>query len=113
MLQASRVRLGEFDPPELGPHSRISPERDLQSRRTPAALALAMARESIVLLKNQDDVLPLDKSKLKRLAVIGPHAAMFTPGAYSGKADPPVNSALLASRIGAIPRTGNSLCQRL
>jgi beta-glucosidase len=85
----ARIRLGEFDPPDLVPYSRISPNVICSPEHR--ALALAMARESIVLLKNQDDVLPLDKSKLKRIAVIGPHAAMFTPGAYSGKADRPVN----------------------
>ena len=45
----------------------------------------------MVLLKNQNHFLPLDKNKLKRIAVIGPHAALFTPGGYSGMADRPVN----------------------
>jgi beta-glucosidase len=52
---------------------------------------LETARESIVLLKNQNVFLPLDRSKIKRIAVIGPHAGIFTPGAYSGRADHPVN----------------------
>ena len=54
------------------------------------ALALKAARESIVLLVNKDNFLPLDKSKLKTIAVIGPHADLFTPGGYSGKAENPV-----------------------
>jgi beta-glucosidase len=54
------------------------------------ALALKAARESIVLLVNRKDFLPLNKSKLKTIAVIGPHADTFTPGGYSGKADNPV-----------------------
>ena len=55
-----------------------------------------------MLLKNQDNFLPLDKTKLKRIAVIGPHAAMFTPGAYSGKPDKPVNPLQgLKNRAGA------------
>lgn len=83
-----RIRLGEFDPPELVPYSRISPSVICSAEHR--ALALEMARESMVLLKNQDHFLPLDKTKVKRIAVIGPHAAMFTPGAYSGKADRPV-----------------------
>jgi beta-glucosidase len=45
----------------------------------------------MVLLKNRNNFLPLNKAKLKRIAVIGPHAALFTPGAYSGRADKPVN----------------------
>jgi beta-glucosidase len=84
-----RIRLGEFDPPERVPYSRISP--DVICSPEHRALALKTARESIVLLKNQDSFLPLDKTRLKRIAVIGPHAAMFTPGAYSGKPDLPVN----------------------
>jgi beta-glucosidase len=84
-----RIRLGEFDPPELVPYSRISPNVICSAEHR--ALALETARESMVLLKNQDNFLPLDKTKLKRIAVIGPHAAIFTPGAYSGLPDHPVN----------------------
>ncbi|HEY3861087.1 MAG TPA: glycoside hydrolase family 3 C-terminal domain-containing protein [Verrucomicrobiae bacterium] len=84
-----RMRLGEFDPQSMVPFSRISPEVICSPEHR--ALALNMARESIVLLKNQGQLLPLDKTKLKRLAIIGPHADLFTPGAYSGKAERPVN----------------------
>ncbi len=48
-------------------------------------LALKAARETIVLLKNQNNLLPLDKSKLKRIAVIGPNAGELHLGGYSGK----------------------------
>jgi beta-glucosidase len=84
-----RIRLGEFDPPELITYSRISPNVICSPEHR--ALALETARESMVLLKNQDNFLPLDKTKLKRIAVIGPHAAIFTTGAYSGQPDRPVN----------------------
>jgi beta-glucosidase len=46
-------------------------------------LALQAAREAIILLKNQDGLLPLDRSKLKRIAVIGPNAAEGHLGGYS------------------------------
>ncbi len=46
------------------------------------ALALKAAHRSIVLLKN-DGILPLDASKLKRIAVIGPNAAAVRLGGYS------------------------------
>ena len=39
------------------------------------ALALETARKSIILLKNENYILPLDKNKIKSLAVIGPNAA--------------------------------------
>ena len=48
-------------------------------------LALEAAREAIILLKNQDHLLPLDATKLKRIAVIGPNAAEVHLGGYSDK----------------------------
>src|SRR5262249_27180772 len=48
-------------------------------------LALKAAHEAIILLKNQNNLLPLDKSKYKRIAVIGPNAADVHLGGYSGK----------------------------
>jgi beta-glucosidase len=46
-------------------------------------LALKAARESIILLKNQDNLLPLAKGNYKRIAVIGPNAAQVHLGGYS------------------------------
>jgi beta-glucosidase len=46
-------------------------------------LALKAAHEAIILLKNQDNLLPLSKSKYKRIAVIGPDAADVHLGGYS------------------------------
>lgn len=48
-------------------------------------IALKAAHETMVLLKNQNNLLPLDKSKLKRIAVIGPNAGELHLGGYSGK----------------------------
>ena len=66
-----RFRLGMFDPVEKVPFTQIPPE----ALDSPAnqALALEVARQSIVLLKNADDLLPLDKN-LGTIAVIGPNA---------------------------------------
>ncbi len=47
------------------------------------AVALDAARKSIVLLKNQGDLLPLDRTTLKTLAVIGPNAKGVHLGGYS------------------------------
>jgi len=46
-------------------------------------LALKAAREAIILLKNQDNLLPLAKGKYKKIAVIGPNAAAVHLGGYS------------------------------
>ena len=67
----ARFRLGLFDPPDKVAFAQIP----LSQNDTPAheKLALQMARESIVLLKN-DSLLPLDRTKVKHIAVIGPNA---------------------------------------
>jgi beta-glucosidase len=48
-------------------------------------LALKAAREAIILLKNQDNFLPLAKGKYKHIAVIGPNAADLHLGGYSNQ----------------------------
>jgi beta-glucosidase len=48
-------------------------------------LALRAAHEAIILLKNQDNLLPLAKNKYKRIAVIGPNAAEIHLGGYSNQ----------------------------
>ena len=87
-VMRDRFRLGEFDPPAMVPYSKISPSVICSPEHR--ALSLKTAQQSIVLLTNKDHFLPLDKSKLKSIAVIGPHADMFTAGGYSGKAKSPV-----------------------
>ena len=69
----ARFRLGMFDPDDMVPYAQIP----VTENDTPAhgELSLRMARESIVLLKN-DGVLPLDRTKIKRIAVIGPNGGM-------------------------------------
>jgi len=70
-LFKARFQLGMFDPPELVPYANIPYEiNDCAKHRK---MALRTARESIVLLKNKDNILPLDKN-LKIIAVIGPNA---------------------------------------
>src|SRR5581483_5704464 len=75
-----RFRLGEFDPPAMVPFRKIS--TDVIDSPAHRQLALECARESIVLLSNRDHLLPLDRSKIKRIAVIGAHANVFTAGGY-------------------------------
>ncbi len=83
-LFTARMRLGMFDPPERVPYARISIEvNDCPEHRQ---LALEVARQSMVLLKNADGFLPLDKAGLKRVAVIGPNAndPLVLLGNYNG-----------------------------
>ena len=78
-----RFRLGMFDPPAMVPFSQIGMDQnDTPEHR---ALALQVAEESIVLLKN-NGLLPLNRAKLKRIAVIGTNAdsAMMLNGNYHG-----------------------------
>ena len=51
-------------------------------------MALAMAREGIVLLKNQDSILPLNPVKIKSIAVLGPNADAFVTGGGSSYPSP-------------------------
>ncbi len=71
-LFTARMKLGMFDPPEKVPFSSIP----MSAVNSPdhAALALRAARESIVLLKNDNRFLPLDPAKHHTIAVIGPLA---------------------------------------
>ena len=64
---------------------RRSRSRANASANTPAhqALALEAARKSIVLLKNEGGLLPLDRGRVKTLAVIGPNAKGLHLGGYS------------------------------
>jgi beta-glucosidase len=88
-LFTARFRLGMFDPPTLVSFSRIPfSENDSPQHRE---LALLAARESMVLLKNRDGMLPL-KSSIKTIAVIGPNAESLAAleGNYNGQPSHPV-----------------------
>lgn len=83
-LLTARFRLGMFDPPELVRYAQTSfAENDSPAHRE---LALKAARESIVLLRNENQTLPLKKD-LKTIAVIGPNADALEVllGNYSGQ----------------------------
>ncbi|MFV0586806.1 glycoside hydrolase family 3 C-terminal domain-containing protein, partial [Bacteroides reticulotermitis] len=52
----------------------VSPEKDNYGSKENKDLALEAAREAIVLLKNKQQILPLDKNKYKKILVTGPNA---------------------------------------
>ncbi len=75
----AKFRLGLFESPY------VDPETAVKVTETPGdrALALRAAHESIVLLKNESNILPLKKD-LRSIAVIGPDADGKRLGGYSG-----------------------------
>lgn len=77
-----RFRLGEFDPEELNPYAGIDDSVVLSKEH--AKLSLAAAKESIVMLKNDNETLPLSKSELSKVAVIGPLGDEAFRDWYSG-----------------------------
>jgi beta-glucosidase len=98
------LRLGEFDPPGADPYAKIGHGEDGElppwERDSSKALARLATDESIVLLKNEAHALPLDRAKLKSIAVIGPFADQVLLDWYSGT--PPYSvSALEGIRDGA------------
>ncbi len=88
-LFTARFRLGMFDPPSMVPYSRVTPaDNDTEAHRQ---LALRMASEALVLLKNKDNFLPLKKAP-ETIAVIGPNADNLDAlvGNYNGTPSKPV-----------------------
>ena len=70
-LLEGRFDLGEMDAPELVEWSKIP--YSAMSTKASANISLDMARQSIVLLQNKNNILPLQKGK-EKIAVIGPNA---------------------------------------
>jgi beta-glucosidase len=80
------IKLGLLDPPEMVSYSTIG-IRDTTDPWTTGQHRLAareVTRKSIVLLKNSNGLFPLDKDKLKSIAVIGPRADRVLLDWYSG-----------------------------
>ena len=85
-LMLTRMRLGMFDAPEKVPYSSIPYEKnDCAEHR---AFALEVSEKSLVLLRNRNGFLPLDRSRIRSIAVIGPNAdsRVALEGNYNGTA---------------------------
>jgi beta-glucosidase len=82
------LKLGEMDPPGVDPYAKIGVETSGElppwERASSKLLARQATDESIVLLKNEANTLPLDKAKLKTIAVIGPWIDQVLQDWYSG-----------------------------
>ena len=75
----AKFLLGLFENPYVDAERAVQVTNSSEHR----ALAADAARRSITLLKNQNDLLPLNRSTLKSIAVIGPNAAQVHLGGYS------------------------------
>ena len=75
-------------------------------------LAREIARESIVLLKNESNLLPIDKSRVKSIAVIGPNAAstrnVLGDYVYSAHVDSPEDAVPVVSILDGIKAKAGS-----
>ncbi|MFZ2338761.1 MAG: glycoside hydrolase family 3 C-terminal domain-containing protein [Bacteroidales bacterium] len=87
-----RMRIGEFDPPEIVPYTGIKP--GIINDPSHNNLALEIATKTPVLLKNStitktgNKALPIDLTHVKKIAVLGPQADKVELGDYSGRVEP-------------------------
>ena len=72
--------LGLFEDPYVDPDEA---ERVAETKES-SRLALKAAHEAITLLKNDNNLVPLDRNKIRSIAVIGPNAGHVELGEYSG-----------------------------
>lgn len=71
-LMNTRMKLGMFDDPSHVPYTSIPYEKnDCKEHRE---LALKVSQKTMVLLKNENNILPLNKNKINSIAVIGPNS---------------------------------------
>ncbi len=75
----TKLELGLLDDPSVDPEAAEQVTNTAEHR----ALALRAAEEALVLLKNDQGLLPFDRTKLRSMAVIGPNAARTHLGSYS------------------------------
>lgn len=99
----ARFKLGLFDDPSLNPYTKISPL--VIGSKEHQQLALETARQSIVLLKNTNNLLPLNRNNIKSLAVLGINAATCEFGDYSGT---PLNETVSPLQ-GILNRAGSNI----
>jgi beta-glucosidase len=80
-----KFRAGLFETP-------LKRDSTLVNTKENQELALEAARKGIVLLKNENNILPLDRKKIKSIAIIGPNAAVARTGAGGSSHVDPVYS---------------------
>ena len=99
------LRLGELDPTGIDPYASIGRETKGKTppwdRASSRELVRRATDESIVLLKNEHHTLPLDRSKVKTIALIGPWTNEVLLDWYSGT--PPYSVSILKGIKEAVP----------
>ncbi|HEV3217272.1 MAG TPA: glycoside hydrolase family 3 C-terminal domain-containing protein, partial [Vicinamibacterales bacterium] len=80
------IKLGLLDPPAMNPYARIGAAGEPEPWTTDRHKTVArdVARESVVLLKNSQSLLPLNRQSVKSIAVIGPRAGDVLSDFYTG-----------------------------
>jgi beta-glucosidase-like glycosyl hydrolase len=87
-----RMRLGEFDPPQMVPYAGIKP--GIINDPAHNDLAIEIATKTPVLLKNDVTIktgkkgLPIHLNTIKKIAILGPQADKVELGDYSGPVEP-------------------------
>ena len=89
-LMVGRMKLGMFDPPTMVKYQNIP--INAYDTKDDRQLARRVACESMVLLKNQNNLLPLNKDMIKSIAIIGPYIARedILYGNYNGISSKPI-----------------------
>lgn len=78
----TKLRLGVFDNEPQNPYDKVT-EEDIDSPYN-REICKQLSRESVVLLKNEKDFLPLNPADLADIALIGPHSDVWYPDWYGG-----------------------------
>ncbi len=96
----TRMRLGEFDPPEIVPYLSIKPS--IINNPSHNDLAIEIATKTPVLLKNNvisktgHKALPINLKDIKKIAILGTQADKVELGDYSGQVEPELRISPLA-----------------
>ncbi|MDX2186271.1 MAG: glycoside hydrolase family 3 C-terminal domain-containing protein [Opitutaceae bacterium] len=85
-LFRTSIRLGLWDPADDNPYAQIglAGEKAPWTKPETKAFVREVTRKSIVLLRNEGALLPLNRDKLKSIAVVGPYADAVIPDWYGG-----------------------------
>ncbi len=87
------IKLGLLDPPSMVPYAPIKEGEEPWLMQKTKDFVREVTRKSVVLLKNENHFLPLDKTKITSIGIIGPYANQVLLDWYSGT--PPYSVSLL------------------